>query len=179
MKRACFAFAVMVFAMAMFTTGCGSKPKPPAVVGPAAHDHSGHDHGHHHEHATGPNGGHIVELGEEQYHAEWLHDDATGKVTIILLDGEMKKEVPTAAEAATITVTIGDGEPKVYSLPAVVAAEPATEGSGTSRFELIEPALITALTIGEGATAVLSIEIEGQPYSAKIEHHAHDHGHKH
>ena len=54
--------------------GC-QKPQgvPATEVTPAdekaEHDHAGHDHAH-----VGPHGGDIVELGDENYHAELAHD---------------------------------------------------------------------------------------------------------
>jgi hypothetical protein len=143
------------------------------------HDHEGHDHeGHDHE-ALGPNGGHILVVGEEAYHIEWMHDDESGKVTAILLDREMKDEVPTTADVMTIEVTIGDGEPRTYELAAVDQSEDTPPKA--SRFELTEPALITALGIGEGVQVVLGVEIDGETFDVPIEHEAHDEhaGHNH
>ncbi|MDP6057614.1 MAG: hypothetical protein QGH33_01925, partial [Pirellulaceae bacterium] len=76
----------------MMMVGCDPKG-PPSETSPSAetqpanegHDHDDHDHGHAHE-DTGPHGGHVVEIGDEQLHAEWTHDDASGEVVIYLLD---------------------------------------------------------------------------------------------
>src|SRR3954453_3788032 len=81
-----------------------------------AHDHD-HDHAHH-----GPHHGHLMELGEEEYHAEWTHDE-TGKVTFYILGSDAKKEVPIAAGEITIDVKIGDNPPKTYKLEAVNPTE--------------------------------------------------------
>ena len=62
-----------------------SQPEVPE----AAHDH-------HHEH--GPNGGHIIELGDdEMYHAELVFDADSRKTTIYILDGEAKSASPIDA----------------------------------------------------------------------------------
>jgi hypothetical protein len=152
--------------------GCGSQPAPDPAPGANSHTDA-HDHSqcaHNHE-ELGPNGGHVLMLGEEQYHAEWVHDDEAGKVTVILLDAEAKEEVNTTAEAVTIDVKVLDAEPRQYSLAATNRNE--EDPPRASRFELTEPALITAMKIGEGVEAVLNVEIDGQPFSASIEHEAH------
>ena len=79
-----------------FAAGCSleSTPKGGSKAGQKSgdkddhdhdHDHDGHDHhDHDHAHMHGPNGGPVLELGDEEYHAEWLHDDESGKVTVVL-----------------------------------------------------------------------------------------------
>ncbi len=174
------------------TIGCGpgqdspTTPNADADVGDSSHDghdhdahDDGHDHdGHNHE-ALGPNGGHVLVVGDEAYHVEWIHDDKAGKVTAILLDSEIKDEVTTSAEVVTIEVTIGSAEPREYELLAVDQSDDTPPRA--SRFELTEPALITALGIGEGVQVVLGVEIDGQAFSVPIEHEAHDEhaGHQH
>ena len=160
--------------------GCGPAQDPThdpdADTGGA---HTGHDHDAHagHDHAAlGPNEGHVVVLGDEEYHIEWLHDDDAGKFTAILLDGQMKDEVTTAAEVVTVEVTIGDAEPIKYDLPAVNRSD--EQPPRASRFELTEPALITALKIGEGVKVVLHVQVDDQAYSVPLEHEA-DCGHNH
>ena len=60
-------------------------------------------------------------MGEEEYHAEWTHDK-DGKVTVWILDAEMKKEVPIAAEKITIDTKIAD-KATSYDLEAVERSE--------------------------------------------------------
>src|SRR5262245_6577760 len=111
--------------------GCNSSPTgpPPAVVPREVHDHghgqshSGHDHGHPN---TGPSGGHLVEFQTEDFHAEWLHDDETGKLTIYILDGAAKQPVPIAAESISIEKKIGEKAEK-YQLTGVDRSEAAAK----------------------------------------------------
>src|SRR3982751_3555980 len=77
--------------------GC-TKPAGPAK---GKVEEQSHDHAHH-----GPHNGHLMEIGEEEYHAEWTHDDS-GKITFYVLDSDAKKEVPIAADELTIDVKIG------------------------------------------------------------------------
>lgn len=155
--------------------GCGPQDPahdPDTDTGGAQTSHTGHDD----RAALGPNEGHVVVLGDEEYHLEWLHDDDAGKVTAILLDGEIKEEVTTTAEVVTVEVTIGDAEPLKYDLLAVNRSD--EEPPRASRFELTEPALITALKIGEGVKVVLHVQVDDQTYSVPVEHEA-DCGHNH
>src|SRR6185436_6355616 len=65
--------AWVICALTCFGAGCnGSTPSAPGTSGDG-HDH-GHDHAHDHAHA-GPHGGQIIEIGEEEYHAEMTHAD--------------------------------------------------------------------------------------------------------
>jgi hypothetical protein len=136
--------------------------------------------GGHHDHAhadIGPNGGHLLELGDGEYHAEWLHDDQTGKITVIILDEKPKEEVPIPVEKVVIEVAIGEAR-KSYDLPAVNLSQDAVPKA--SRFEAIDEELLVALKVGEGVIATLTVDIGPRQYMARIEHHEHDaHGHHH
>ncbi len=147
-----------------------SPPTPPAV----ATESHGHDHAHDHAHPdTGPNGGHLVELGDEEYHIEWTHDDKSGLVTLYVLDGEAKNAVLVAAESLTITAKVN--EPIEYKLAAV-----ASSGSppASAQFELKNPELLVNLQLaGQGADVSVAIAINGKEYRGVFEHH--DHGHHH
>lgn len=146
--------------------GCGKQEtviddKPPEL--PAAHAEQG------------PHGGELVELGSEEYHAELLDDDDSGKVTIYLLDSAATREVPIADSAITLNAMV-DGKAKQFSLAAVLP-----EGkSETAQFELVDKTLIEALHQGAKAQCRLNVTIGGTPYIGKFEHdHDHGHGHDH
>lgn len=166
--------------------GC-SKPAPisgdppPLVEGhDHGHDHSGHDHGHDHhghDHAhLGPNGGHILELGDEQFHAEWTHDDESGKLTVFILDSTGKELVPIEAEHITIEKSIGTRSDK-YELAAV---DRQGDTPKSAKFEIVDKTLVTALkAVGDGVEASLSVEINGKPFKVAFTKHEDHHGHKH
>lgn len=170
--------------MAVWLLGCSPPPTSSTANGTSAssgggdhghshdgHSHDGHNHAHGHSHAdTGPNGGHIIELGEEEYHAEWVHDDESGKLTVFILDKDVKQPVPIPAGTISIVKKIGD-DAQVYELAAV---DPQGDPAKASKFEITDKPLIEALkTAGEGVEATLNIKIDDKPYSAKIEHHQH------
>ena len=88
--------------------GCGEKPAPAkkaesqsASKGHEGSDQKPDDHAHP-EH--GPHEGMLIELGKEEYHAELVHDDAAGTVTIYLLDGSAKNAVPITPEEVVINL---------------------------------------------------------------------------
>ena len=62
----------------------------------AAHDHE-------HQHGEAPHGGSLIELGEEQYHGELVHDSETGTVTVYILDSKAENAVPIDAPEITIS----------------------------------------------------------------------------
>jgi hypothetical protein len=163
--------ALAAASLPLAMTGCGPKPAG-KKADTHGHDHD-HDHGHDHA-AHGPHEGHVLELGDEEYHAEWTYDDGSGKVTVYLLDHELKQPAPTGAETIAIKVKVGENE-KEYLLEAVDRT--AGDAPMASQFELVDKTLGTAL-ITTGTDATLTVEIGGKPYTAKIEHDDHD-GHHH
>ena len=162
---------VLALAASIGLVGCpattGSKDGGGVKEGAEAE----HAHVHH-----GPHNGHLMEIGEEEYHAEWT-DDESGKVTFYFLDGEAKKEVPVEAEEITIEVKIGDKEPILYKLAAV-----NLQDKKASTFELVDKNLQGVLdTLSEGVSAKFpSLTIGGKNFeNLKIEEHKHDeHEHK-
>ncbi len=141
---------------------------PPGTVAPA-HD----DHGHASE---GPHHGALVELGNEEYHAEVVHDDATGSVTVYLLDSSAKKSVTTTAAEVVINLKHGDS-PEQFKLAA--QPEDGNPAGQTSRFTLTDKELVEHLDDAASA-AKLNITIGDTPYSGTIPAGDHaEHGHEH
>ncbi len=150
----------------LLLVGCG-KPAANAPVAEAGHDHE-------HDHAAGPHGGAILELGD--HHGELVHDDAAGTVTVYILDGAATENVPVAAKDATINIT-REGLGKQFAL----AASPMDgEADGmSSRFVSSEAALAEELD-NEAAAAVFVVMIGDQQVRGMVEHaHDHDHDHAH
>ncbi|MEX2176025.1 MAG: hypothetical protein WD872_16810 [Pirellulaceae bacterium] len=136
--------------------------------GEAGHDeHAGHDHA-----AHGPHNGHIIEIGEEEYHAEWMHDEE-GKVTVYILDAAMKKEVPIAAEEIAIETKIGETT-NTFQLVAVDRTE--GEMPTASKFEVVDKGLLGVLeSLSKGVTATLKLDINGKQFAAPITPDGHAH----
>ena len=152
-------------AAVLWLSGCNSPANPGAKApqGDHAHDHE-HDHAHH-----GPHHGHLMEIGDEAYHAEWTHDES-GKVTFYILDAEAKKDVPIASEEIVIDVKIGENPPVTYKLAAVNPMD-----GKSAAFELVDKQLLGVLETlkSPGIVATLKVTIDGKAYAQKIEEHTH------
>jgi hypothetical protein len=159
-------------------TGCGGNSSTPPSAGvetesPPASTQAGHEHAHPSE---GPHGGSLIELGNEEYHAELVHDDAAGTVTIYVLDSAAKASVPIEATDVTINLT-HEGRGEQFKLAA--AADPSDPQGRSSRFVSSDTELAADLD-REGAGAQLALTINGKPYRGAIEHHhEHDAEHEH
>jgi len=166
----------VVVATALMLAACNSSQPGMSPAAPVASDDHDHDHDHDHAHeALGPHGGHLVELGEEEYHLEWTHDDDSGLVTVYVLDAAGKESVGIPAETITIATEIDDTAE--YKLTAV---SPTGEPPVASQFELKDPALIQNLKMaGQGVEATVSLQIGDKLYTGKFEHHEHSHDHDH
>lgn len=132
-----------------------------------------------HKHAEhGPHGGPLVELGDEEYHAEVLLDEKANVVTVHVLDGEAKDAV--AIESKEIIINVRHGKkPKQYRLSSFTSKAPGSSESKeakSSRFTLKSADLIEDLH-HEDRPALLRLSISGKNYSGKIDL-AHDHDHK-
>jgi len=135
-----------------------------------------------HEHAsTGPHKGDLIELGNEEYHGEFVHDEKTEDVTIYILDSSAKNAVPIEGEEVIINLK-HDGKPEQHKLAA--APQEGEEKGKSSRFVAKGNHELSHAIEEEGADARLQVTIAGKSYSGKIEHshehgdHDHDHDHE-
>ena len=160
-------------AIVLAALGCSEPPKPTPAPAKSTTEKEKHDHKHgegahaHPDH--GPHGGDLVELGKEEYHAEVVHDEASGKVTIYVLDSAAKNAVPIEADHVTINVK-HDGKGEQFE---VKASPQEGEGDGkSSRFVSEDKELAEDLE----HEARLVIDIAGKSFTGDIKH---DHDHKH
>jgi hypothetical protein len=155
------------------STGCsdaGSTPSGNTIteLPPDTDGHEGHEHP-----SEGPHHGDLVELGNEEFHAEVVHGEG-GSVTVYILDGAATAAVPIDASELTINVS-HDGAAEQFKLPA--DRDSADPEGKSSRFSLTDEELAGDLD-SHDATAKLVVMINGKSYSGKIEHD-HDADHKH
>lgn len=178
--------ALSVLAVCTMASGCGTqRPTSPASTAQASHDahHDAANHEHsadgrddHHHAELGPHGGRLIELSDEAYHAEILHDDDTHAVSIYLLDGKAVNTVAIKAPNVVIEVK-ANGATRRFTLTAVDLGQ--DDASRSFCFESIDKDLCHALD-EESSQSVLSVDIEGQSFTGTIAHvHDHDHGHEH
>lgn len=133
------------------------------------HDHDHDDHGHG---AAGPHGGAIVELGEEEYHAEIVVDDKTHSLVVYLLG----KDAKTASPITATEVTVGLGGDKSVALKAA-PLEGEEEGKA-SKFELADEKVVHELLDAGFLHGSLKVQIGEKAYEGHIDaHFDHDHDH--
>ncbi len=158
----CWLWPLVVLVM----TGCAEEhaDQPSTTTAPAAHQPAD-------AHPTqGPHAGALIELGQEEYHAELVHDEASNLVTIYVWDAGIKHPVPI--EAGELIVNLSqDGQPEQFAL----AASPTVDDPAgqSSRFTSTSPALAAELDHSHG-DAHLVVKIAGKQYRGAI---AHDHEH--
>ena len=138
------------------TTGPETSPPPPTI-----------DTGHAHP-SEGPHHGELIELGNEEYHVELLHDEQT--VTIYILNGAAKEQVPIEATEITIN-TKHDGRPEQFKLAA--SPDQNDPPGKSSRFVSSDEELAGHID-EQGADPRLVLTINGKSYRGAIDHdHAH------
>ena len=118
----------------------------------------------------GPHDGDLVELGDEEYHAEVVHDHDTHTVTIYILDSTAKKQVPIDAKEVVVNVK-HEGKPEQFKLSAV--PDKGDPQGKSSRFQIKDAEFFHHLE-EKGTEPKLSLRIAGKSFTGKIEHH--DHG---
>ncbi|MGD9722646.1 MAG: hypothetical protein AB7O59_15040 [Pirellulales bacterium] len=158
--------------------GCSAKSGPDTEAKPAEqhHEGDGHDHGDEKHSHIGPHGGHLIELGQEAYHAELVHDEKTHQVTIYLLDGQVKKSVAISQPELTVNMLVA-GSPRQFKLAAVPQASDSPPSA--SCFQAENEELCDALC-EPGAKGRLNVSIQGKHFVGEIEQHEHDaDGHEH
>ena len=149
---------------ALTLIGCGQNGEDstsPAISPPATVD--GHP-------SQGPHAGSLIELGNEKYHAELIHDKKAKQVTIYILDSSAQTAVPI--EATELLVNLShDGAAEQFRLSASPDVHDPT--GKTSRFVSADTELAEELD-HEHTSAQLVVTISGQQYRGAIEHD-HDH----
>ena len=158
--------------------GCsetGSEPSPGTGASPVVSDAlpATDTHAEHAHPSEGPHHGDLVELGNEEFHAEVVHGEG-GSVSVYILDSAAKVAVPIDATELTINITHG-GNAEQFKLPA--DRDTADPDGKSSRFSLKNEELTKDLD-SHDASARLVVMINGKSYTGKIAHD-HDTDHKH
>jgi hypothetical protein len=148
--------------------GCQTQTPPLAPPGG--------EHAHEHDHPSeGPHHGDLIELGQEEYHAELTHDDATQTVTVYLLDKSATDAVPIADAEITLNLIV-DGKPVQAKLAA--APQEGDPPGEASRFSLTDAAVMEAIEFPK-TTGRINVTIGGKPFTGEFTHHEHgEHNHQ-
>jgi hypothetical protein len=162
-KRLRISWLLVGWAGLAFVAGCNSGNQAYHEVSKGARVK---DQPHDHEH--GPHGGHLVELGEEEYHAEVVFDPKAAKITIYLLDSSAKKPAPIDAKEIKLELTVA-GQPKSFAAKA--AADTGDPANKSSRFEVADNADIKAnIKDEEDLKGSVTAAIGAKTYTGKIVH---------
>jgi hypothetical protein len=166
--------AASLLALSAFAAGCQSneaefRPVAKGVRVKAAP--SPHEHG-----EEGPHGGHLVELGEEEYHAEVVLDVKAKAVDVYVLASDPHK--PQAIDAKEVVLEL-----KIDGKTGPHAAKPSPQKDDppgkSSRFILADDPDIKAKIDDEHELeGHVNVTINGKAYSGAITHeHASHHDH--
>ena len=138
----------------------------------AAHDaEHGHTHSHDHGHEQGPHKGELIELGDEEFHAEVVFDEANNKVTLYLLGPDAKTAVPVEAKELSLELP-GKDAPIGYGL---TAGPLEGDGEGkSSRFEITSEALFEAFHHDPKTVGKFKVTLGGKEFTGEIKH-SHEH----
>lgn len=161
-------FFGLCLAVAMVSgIGCNDQTTPEKSGAGKNQDASAHDHDHAKE---GPHHGTLIELGDEEYHAELVHSG--NKVTLYLLDKEAKNAVTVPLTELNLAYK-KDGKP----VQAKLAAVSGTSTNGNSEFA-IEGEEVAKAIDDPASEARFTIDINGKSYRGDIEHGHDDHSHE-
>lgn len=130
----------------------------------AGHEEHGHNHD---EHAHGPHGGELIELGKEEFHAELLLDGKSHTVKVFLLGPDAK--TAATSDATELTVVMEGGKSSFVLKP----AEGQPEGMA-AEFVLVDEKVVHDLLDAGFIHGELKIKIGGTPYNAHLDVHFHD-----
>jgi hypothetical protein len=198
---ASLAIAAFVLSGCADSTTSESASSAPATAGHEHGEGDAHDHGEHDHPSEGPHGGDLVELGNDEYHAELVHphhhdDDAHARAE----DHEDDKGTPhedahtddgdhdhagvtvyildgaakqaVAIDAAEITLNLShDGQPEQFKL-AALPADSDPDGK-SSRFASADKDLLEHFH-EEELDGTLVLTIAGKSYRGRL---THSHGH--
>lgn len=148
--------------------GCGSgdayKPVDKGVKVAPAPEHS-HDHG--------PHGGHVIELGKHEYHAELVFDGKSRTTTLYLTGPDLKTPAPTDAKEIEMHAELDGKEVELIFAPQPESGDPQGQAS---KFVLAADKLPAEIKDVEDFHGHLHVSIGGKMFGGDVKH---DHGHTH
>lgn len=136
-----------------------------------------HEHGHGHDHAAhGPNGGHLLEVGEEQYHVEVVFDKDKRTLTAFILGPDAKTAHPIAGETIDFDMEIGDKE---HEIPLAAKPLEGEKDGKSSRFVAEGKAIPESVKAESDLNGHFHLDIGEDHFHVDLTHGDHDHDHDH
>lgn len=168
-------FQVMVcgIGLALFV-GCTSKDDTRTfdAKDSEASTEAEHDHGHA---AHGPNGGHLLEVGEEQYHVEVVFDNDGRTLTAFILGPDAKTAFPIEGEMIDFDLEVGDKE---HEIPLAAKPLEGEKEGKSSRFVAEGKAIPDSIKAESDLNGHFHLDIGEDHFHVDLEHGDHD-GHDH
>jgi len=160
MSRTHLTFVGFALGWAVVAAGCGpSSDYQPAKSLPSAPPADHHEH----EHGEGPHHGQLVELGEDEFHAELVLDDKAHTLRMYLLGSDAKSEATTAATEILIT--------KEDTTTVTLKPAAGSEAGKHTVFELVDEKVVHELAEAGFLHGTLVLTIGEKPYSAELDVH--------
>ena len=154
-------FAVLCsLCITLGVAGCASKDNP--VASHTADTDEQHEHSAHVHPDEGPHQGVLIELGNEQYHAELLYDDQSA--TIYVLDSHAKQQVPIDVTEIMLNTTVA-GQPQQFAL---IATPDSADPSGKSSRFVSQDGQLAALIHEHTAPMHVVVTIDGTAYRGTV-----------
>ena len=113
-----------------------------------------------------PHGGEVLELDTDEYHAELRLNEKTHLITIYVLDGKAKQEVPISAPYLVVNVSSGDGTTEFRLVPIYREAK----REGPTPFFAIKSDSLMKLLHTAGVNPQLTINMGEKVCVAQIAH---------
>ncbi|GIX03243.1 MAG: hypothetical protein KatS3mg113_0249 [Planctomycetaceae bacterium] len=156
-----FVRLILSCGLLMLAVGCTSSQqeyRPVSQLKPEPADE--HHHG---THELGPHGGYLIELGQEEFHAELILDGSKNTLRVYLLGPDKHVVVNTSAQEVLIHLEEGD------SLR-LTPAETATDGQA-SVFELNDEKMVQAILHDGFLHGSLTVKIGEHAYQGTLDIH--------
>lgn len=169
-------FQVMVcgIGLALFV-GCASKDDTRTFDAKDSEASTEAEHEHGHEH--GVNGGHLLEVGEEQYHVEVVFDNDGRTLTAFILGPDAKTAFPIEEETIDFDLEVGDKE---HEIPLAAKPLEGEKDGKSSRFVAEGKAIPDSIKAESDLNGHFHLDIGEDHFHVDLEHGDHDHdGHDH
>lgn len=177
--------ALCGFGLALFT-GCSAQSDTRTFDDKDSAASVEAEHAHGHDHAHGPNGGHLLEVGEEQYHVEVVFDEAGRTLTAYILGPDAKTAFPIAGKEIDFDLEIGDKE---HEIPLAAKPLDGEEEGKSSRFVAEGKAIPESIKKESDLNGHFHLDIGENHFHVDLSHgeheghdhaeHDHDHDHDH
>lgn len=167
-----FGAAICGLGLALFV-GCSSGDETRTFDEKDSQASADAEHAHDHDHAHGPNGGHILEVGEEQYHMEVLFDDKNRTLTAFILGPDAKTPYPIAGESIDFDMEIGDKE---HEIPLAAKPLDGEKDGKSSRFVAEGKAVPESIKKESDLNGHFHLDVGDNHFHVDLKHDDHGHG---